>query len=326
MSDTVHHPEGVHHRRFRVDPRLHTDLRGLRPWICAAQITTQWLVCSLAIATAEHLHHWYVTLPVLMVIATRQHALLVLMHDAAHGLISRRRWLNDLIGHLLLSFPMTVSVARYRRHHLLHHRHLNQSLDPDRTDSILPASRSDFLRLLLRDVTGLTTLTTLRSANHFGMLGLFSANARGSLQDRLLAVFFLLGLVLTLWAGGWGWQFLLYWIAPMLLFLPALLRVRGIAEHGGRLDHPADRNARSIRPGWLERLVWAPCHIHLHWEHHSCPAVPSYNLPRLSRRLVAAYPASEAAQALDGYFLGRRSLLNDLFPRADRARPEGVRP
>ncbi|RQP21970.1 fatty acid desaturase family protein [Piscinibacter terrae] len=302
------------HRRFRVEPSLQDDLRTLRHWARARQIGMQWLVCAAAIVTAEHFRLWYVTLIAMMVIATRQHALLVLMHDAAHQLISRRRWLNDLLGNLLLAFPMTISVARYRKHHLLHHRHLNSEQDPDRADSVLPPSRAAFLRLLLRDVSGLTTLATLRSANNFGIIGLFFGSSRGSRFDRILAALFLVGVAAAIWGFGAGLPFLVYWIAPILLFLPALLRVRGIAEHGGRLDHPAESNARSIHPGLVEKFVWAPCHINLHWEHHACPAVPCYNLPRLSSRLARAYPHSQAAHPAQGYFLGHHSLLRELFP------------
>jgi len=311
----------------RVDHALTQDLVRLRPWARGRQIATQWLVCALAIGIAEQVRAWPVTVAAMLVIATRQHALLVLMHDGAHHLISKRRWLNDLVTDVFLAFPMTICVARYRKHHLLHHRHLNGEGDPDREDSVLPATRGDFFKLLLRDVSGLTTLTTLRSANSFGLLGLFSRTSPGTRQERIRALAFLALVALAVAFFGIGLELLLYWIVPFLLFMPLLLRVRGVAEHGGRLDHPPESNARSIRPGLVERWVWSPCHINLHWEHHTCPAVPCYNLPALSARLAGQFPGSQAAQPVEGYFIGPRCLLRELYPDTATVPPfpEGAR-
>jgi len=292
---------------------LHT-LCALRPWTRAAQLLTQWAVIALAIALAEAAQAWAVTLPALIVIATRQHALLVLMHEAAHRLIARRPWLNDAIGNLLLAFPLTLSVARYRAHHFRHHRHLNTREDPDFADSVLPPGRRHFFGLLLRDLTGWSALATLRSAQGFGLLGLFAAQPAAVRQERALAVVFLAVAVAGIAGLGLWRALLLYWLLPMLVFLPAILRVRGIAEHGGRLDAPAAMAARSLRVGWLERCLWAPCHINRHWEHHRHPAVPCYALPRLSALLAEADPACAAARPTLGYFIGPRSLLHELFP------------
>lgn len=316
MSTTL----GGRPMRLPFGPQTLQALATLQPWRCAAQILTQWLVCALAIAVAERLKQWPATLAAMLVIATRQHAMLVLMHDAAHCLLARNRRRNDIVGNLLLAFPLTVSVARYRAHHFRHHRHLNGEGDPDLADSVIPATRGRFLALLLRDASGLTTLATLRSANSFGMLGLFSKESPGSRLDRGLAVAFIAA-VAALVAGFGVWrEFILYWLLPTLLFMPAILRVRGIAEHGGRLGNPAATAARSLRVGWIERFLWAPCHINHHWEHHSCPAVPSYKLPELSRLLAAGDAGCAAANPTLGYFIGPRSLIHELYP-ADRPAP-----
>lgn len=297
-------------------PQTLRELATLRPWRCAAQILTQWLACALAIAAAQWAGHWVVKVAAMLVIATRQHAMLVLMHEAAHRLLARDRRLNDIVGNLLLAFPLTLSVARYRAHHFRHHRHLNDAGDPDLADSEIPATRARFLAQLLRDASGLTTIATLRSANSFGMLGLFAKGSPGGRLDRVLAAAFLtVAAALVAWFDVWR-ELILYWLLPILLFMPAILRVRGIAEHGARLDSPANNAARSLRVGWIERFLWAPCHINRHWEHHSCPAVPCYNLPRLSRLLAAGDAHCAAANPTRGYFIGPRSLIRELYPAA----------
>ncbi len=241
------------------------------------------------------------------------------MHDAAHCLLARSRRVNDIVGNLLLSFPLTLSVARYRAHHFRHHRYLNGEGDPDLADSVIPATRGQFFALLLRDASGLTTIATLRSANSFGMVGLFSAQSPGGRLDRGLAVFFVVAVAaLVIGFGVWR-EFILYWLLPIVLFMPAILRVRGIAEHGARLGNPVETAARSLRVGWLERFLWAPCHINRHWEHHSCPAVPSYKLPQLSRLLAEGDARCAAANPTRGYFIGAQSLIHELYPTDEPA-------
>lgn len=66
----------------------------------------------------------------------------------------------------------------------------------------------------------------------------------------------------------------------------------------GRLDHPNASNARSIDVGIIERFLWAPCHINRHWEHHLCPAVPTYNLSLLTARLASFFPSRQRHNVL----------------------------
>lgn len=306
-------------KRQRVAAELVRDLAVLRPAQRCWQIGTQWLVCAVAISIAEYAQRWPVTVLALIVIATRQHALLVLMHDAVHQLIARRRWVNDVVGNLLLAFPLTVTVAGYRSHHLRHHRCVNSEADPDIADSIVPQSRRRFLALLLQDLSGLSTLATLRMANGFGIVSLFTQRVPGYRFDRALALVFVPTVALVIGGFRIGPEFLLYWIVPSLLFLPAILRVRRTAEHAGRVGQPALNNARSVTAGLIERFLWAPCHTNRHWEHHTCPGVPCYNLPRLSQRLATAYPDSAAAKPTLGYFIGRQSLMCELYPAQARA-------
>nr|AAC25611.1 unknown [Pseudomonas syringae] len=306
--------ERCRHEKLRVDPHVVHDLMKLRPGKCFIQIGMQWLLIVFAVFFAKWASSWLAYSISIVWIATRQHALLVLMHDACHYLISRRRWLNDTVGNLFLAFPLSVCVSRYRRHHLLHHRHLNTELDPDIKDSQLPKTRIRFYGLLLRDALGVSTLMTLRSVNNFGLLGLFARGSHCSRLDRRLAMAFIIavGGGIT-WVGG-GWDVLWLWVVPAFTILPLILRVRSIAEHGGRLDHPNASNARSIDVGIIERFLWAPCHINRHWEHHLCPAVPTYNLSLLTARLASFFPQSSAAQRTQGYFFSARSLVSELYP------------
>jgi fatty acid desaturase len=64
-----------------------------------------------------------VALAAVFIIATQQHALFILSHDAAHYRLFQHRGLNDLIGRFCAAAP-GLSMSTYRVIHRLHHNHL----------------------------------------------------------------------------------------------------------------------------------------------------------------------------------------------------------
>src|SRR5450432_1395686 len=109
-------------------------LTRCQPVLGVAIIAREWLLIACAALVAVKSGHWYVYLLSIAVIATRQHALATLMHEAAHGLMFRGRRTNEVVGDALLAFPLFISTRLYRVHHLQHHRNLNTPLDPDWDD------------------------------------------------------------------------------------------------------------------------------------------------------------------------------------------------
>ena len=90
-------------------------------------------VAVIAVALAVALHFWpnpAVILICILVIGTRQHALFVIAHDAAHYLLYERRWLNDLVGRACATVQ-GLSMCTYRVIHRLHHNNLYTDEDPD---------------------------------------------------------------------------------------------------------------------------------------------------------------------------------------------------
>ena len=141
------------------------------------------------------------------------------------------------------------------------------------------------------------------------------APQENGLTDSTLAalkygLYALVGLLLTLSSAWTG--FLIYWLAPMLLVLPLIMRIRSIAEHFAlRHDHPL-RQTRTVRAGWLERLVLAPHHIGLHIDHHLQASIPFYQLPKLHQLLLECPDYQANAHINDGYFLRSRQARKPL--------------
>lgn len=78
----------------------------------------------------------------------------------------------------------------------------------------------------------------------------------------------------------------LLWLGAWLTTNKLVARIRSIAEHAVVPD-PTDPfgQTRTVRAGWLARLLIAPNQVHYHLEHHLLMTVPHYNLPKLHRML-----------------------------------------
>lgn len=86
----------------------------------------------LAIAIGAALACWpnpLVLVPAVLIIGSRQHALFIIAHDAAHYLLYESRWLNDFVGRLCAT-PQGLSMCSYRVIHRMHHNNCTASLIP----------------------------------------------------------------------------------------------------------------------------------------------------------------------------------------------------
>jgi len=80
-----------------------------------------------------------VTLFAIVAVGALQHHLACLAHEAAHNTLFKSRYLNDLVGEWLCSFPMISSNFHYGLHHLAHHQFVN---DPERDPDLSQLQQS----------------------------------------------------------------------------------------------------------------------------------------------------------------------------------------
>lgn len=272
--------------------------RGTLDGITVGFMLLELAVCVGVIALALAFWHWTTALVAGLVIATRQHALFILFHDAVHYGVARDKRLNDLVTNGLIGIPQLVPVQLYRRLHLAHHARLGSESDPERIllyrDQLwqyrpLPARR--LARQILADLFLINTLKTLW---HFERERR-DPGSRLKLPDAktwpefwgLIALW--LGLA-TAGALRWpdlAWKVALLWLVPLFTATQAIQKVRSFLEHAalpgsGQAGESVDPDALSYswRPGLLGRLIVWPYHINYHREHHRRPRVPWHELPR----------------------------------------------
>lgn len=251
--------------------RRRSDLRGL--W-CVAHAWLVILGCMVALAVFPHPLVW---LAGVMIVGARQLGLAILMHDAAHGVLTERRWLNEWLGQYACSWPLFADMHAYRAYHLKHHRHTQQAADPDLSLSApFPITRASFRRKILRDLTGQTMFKQRLAQFRNGVWRL-----RG-------AIGFNLGFLLVLTMAGQWHLFFLLWVVPYFTWFPMVTRIRNIAEHAMVPDNDDPfRNARTTHANLLWRALVAPYWVNYHVEHHLIMYIPCYRLARFHRLLMA---------------------------------------
>jgi len=233
----------------------------------------------------------------LVIIGTRQLGFAVVMHESAHHTLFTNRRLNDFVGNWLAAYPVYLSADMYRAHHLEHHAKTWTDGDPDLSLATgFPVSKASMTRKVARDLLGVTGLKQL-----LGTTYLVVKVARGEQVDagtlplrleRGPAIRMVVGTIVTnlillaiLWALAHPMLYLL-WAGAWLTTNKLVARIRSIAEHAVIPD-PSDPmgQTRTVRAGWLERLLIAPNRVQYHLEHHLLMTVPHYNLPKFHEML-----------------------------------------
>src|SRR3989442_10457424 len=279
-----------------MPPELVQRLARRSAWRATAAVVQDVAVIALAIAFA--LYFWpnpFVILLSVIIIGTRQHALFVIAHDAAHYLLYERRWLNDAVGRACATVQ-GLSMCTYRVIHRLHHNNLYGELDPDTAlHGGYPRGRAYLVKKLLKDLSGLTAWKTyayflggapaLNTATNVAMRPLDDTSTKlreEAKRDRNAVIFFHLTALLLFGLSGYLVQYLVLWILPLVTVVQAILRLRAIAEHGATTDFSSPLTAArtNVAPAWLEWLIF-PHQVNYHIEHHLYASVPHYKLRSL---------------------------------------------
>ncbi|HEX4231359.1 MAG TPA: fatty acid desaturase family protein [Bryobacteraceae bacterium] len=306
------------------------DLAARPPWPALTAIVFDWAIIVLAIATMRVAPWW--THPVLLlVVAARQHALLVLMHDASHFLLCKSKPLNDLLSDCFCAFPFGLTTRSYRANHLAHHEHLNTAQDPDLVRKVGPAGEPEewlfplpvyrMVALLSKDVLGQGLVFIFKNLRTLSRKAKAAPRARVEYAWPRAVQFGYFAVIAGLLAvSGHAWFILYAWLVPLLLILPAILRLRSVAEHFALPKDHVLNESRSYQPRWWEAFLLAPHHVGMHLDHHLFPYVPWYRLPELHRRLLAADDYRAHAHLNEGYVVGRRSVIADVASVVDDPR------
>ncbi len=233
-----------------------------------------WAIIAATFALVAVVDHPLAYVLAVLPLGSRQQGLGALFHDAAHGLVARSRRWNDLLGAPLAAWPLGLTLAGYRRYHLVHHRALGTEKDPE----------VGHRRLLPQWQLPLRRRQSLHFASDLVGGGIPHLMAAGRMTRPVRAgeaALFLLAWAAALgvaWRLGVLWVPML-WVASIATVFWSGVRLRIFTEHLGT------RGTHRIRMHPLFEAIVMPHAIGLHWEHHHFPEVPFQNLPRLRQAL-----------------------------------------
>jgi fatty acid desaturase len=279
----------------RLPATIVKELSLLEPAKALAATAGEWLSIAVAIALCTLFWHPLLYVIAVMLIGARQHALIIMGHDASHYRYLPKRWQNELIANLFLMWPVFASVEGFRKFHSTHHQYTNLPNDGNRHiwythdaagelahDWVFPKTRAGFALMLLRRAFFLTGIFWIVR----GLVG--SSLIPSSLwmvAARIVLYIFVAG-ALTVF-GAW-YAFLLYWVIPYCTWHIAIQYARIICEHSAvESDEEEYGITRTTIPTLLESIFILPCNVGYHIEHHWYPSVPFYRLPDLHQQLMA---------------------------------------
>jgi fatty acid desaturase len=274
-------------------------------------IARQWIAIAAAVAFVVYVDRWWAWLIAAIVIATRQHALLALMHEASHYHLLSNRKLNDIIGDLFCAFPTNITTVGYRYQHGEHHRHTNTEQDPywvlmqAQPGWHFPRTPLRAAAVFLGDCLGFYLADHAKAIGPWTYLSRLAGKSQPKLtaEEHLRYVLFMGTLITSLTlAGGWL-HYLLLWIVPQSTVMMAFFRLRGLAEHPLEEDNTLTELQESRdNPGRLiERIMIAPMNINYHLTHHLFPSIPFNNLPKMHARLAQEGLFEKGVNTFDVY-------------------------
>ncbi|HEY9700554.1 MAG TPA: fatty acid desaturase [Trichocoleus sp.] len=234
---------------------------------------------------------WFL-LPVLWVFTgTALTGFFVIAHDCGHRSFAKRRWVNDIVGHLFL-LPLIYPFHSWRILHNQHHNYTNkmdvdnawQPLRPELYDSLSSVEQWAYRRFR-------GWFWWVASIAHWAKLHFdwtqFEGKARQQVKLSVLVVLGFAAIAFPLLIATTGfWGFVKFWLMPWLVYhfwMSTFTLVHHTApdivfQEPDEWHQALAQLSGTVHceyPAWVELLCH---HINVHVPHHLSTAIPSYRL------------------------------------------------
>lgn len=251
-------------------------------------------ITQIALGVAVYHSLYWLVIPLVLLSSHLMHGALIALHEASHGLLRKKRLLNEIDGTLIAAFSIT-SFSLYRVVHQSHHAHLATERDEELWPFVKPdVSRPARILAVVLEL-GLGFLyTQFLFVRAFLRPG--STIRRKDLRRRirielwLTAALWTVILAAVAWWGLWKYLFWLY-LAPAWL-AGNMQSLRKYIEHVGLTGATVNSSTRSIvAHGWLGKLVaFSLLHEPFHGVHHKHSGLPHAKLPQFVAVLDPVLP------------------------------------
>ena len=222
----------------------------------------------------------------------------VIAHDCGHRSFANRKWVNDLVGHIML-LPLIYPFHGWRIGHNHHHKHTNKLLEDNAWEPWLQdvyENLSTFMKTFYRFLRG--RFWWMGSIVHWAGLHFDWRRYEGKKQEQvkfsaLVVIAFAAIAFPTLIATTGIWGFIKFWLMPWMVyhFWMSTFTIVHHTTPNISFAFPEDWYEAKAQlngtvhcdyPRWVEFL----CHdINVHIPHHLSTAIPSYNLRKAHQSL-----------------------------------------
>lgn len=241
---------------------------------------------SIAVFLSEYISIWLLPVAVL-IIGARQRALASLLHEAAHGTLFAKKFLNETVGRVLCGWSILQSFSAYRTSHVLnHHPKIGETADDPDLKFMLemgvyaPQTRSRFIwNYLFAPSIGLRIPAYLWFVLKDRLLG--NLLDRRFRNETLALLLVHTACIIVAAATGWAWELFIYWYLPYLTSFGIIGWLSELSEHFPLMSGKGSGEiygSRNRYAAWPEKLLIGMHGDHLHLTHHLLPGVPHWNL------------------------------------------------
>jgi beta-carotene hydroxylase len=205
----------------------------------------------------------------------------VLLHEVVHRTVvcgpSPR--LYRFLG-WLYSLPTGISASQFTRWHLDHHEGLGSDDEDPKRHRLSPKRNARWLKMLY--FTPALFVIYFRAAAQETATYPPWLRRRVGYERRVGMALHLLAAAALAWLGGWAVLLRAYGI-PVFGVFPVAFALNRLGQHYAIVPGDVAGWSTRMRPSrvWDAAYLWSAYHL----EHHYFPAVPFYNLRRLSAEL-----------------------------------------
>ncbi|MBX7149290.1 fatty acid desaturase family protein [bacterium] len=289
-------------------------LSKLNPWINYFHIFKEWALVIGCIALNMKFKNPFLYVVSILFIASRQHAISLLAHEASHYRLFPNRKINDFMSNWFCNFALFYPIERFRHDHVLHHRHVGSEKDTlvlarnNIPKLPSPCSKAKLISVFLRDLLGMgsTIWVAIVFMHTKTFLDWEVTYPKKGWKRYYKKIEFWLFWALWLSVIGYFhlWQpFLLLWVLPLFSTFNFFQKMRFVADHYGLKGEHDYNISRNVYLKWYDfGWFFQPYNIAYHLDHHLWPSVPWYNVPQLHALLLTDPVYRDKAHISHGYF------------------------
>lgn len=251
---------------------------------------------------------WYFYPLAILIIGSRQRALATLLHEAAHGVLAKNKYLNFTLGTFLSGYFILQTFTGYKKSHVNHHhRYLGHpTLDPDFCFHIAEGlySNTNLKNFITKYI--IMPLLLAKVPNYLYALVKHRLSFQQSKPiETIVMMTYILTILLVSWLCNWQHIIILFWLIPYLTTFQIIGWFIELSEHyplvgNSDIDIFMTRNRHSH---WLEAFFLSMHNENYHLDHHLNPATPFWNLPKAHKIRLRDANYVKANESTGGIFL-----------------------